>query len=74
MPHIGCYLYPGRDEETKRKLAKDIKAAVSASTGFPPEALSVSLVEYTPETFQAKVQERYAPETLYEASDYIHRK
>lgn len=74
MPHIGFYLYPGRDEETKRKLAKDIKAAVSAGTGFPLESLSVSLVEYTPETIEKKIHERYEPETLYETSDYIHRK
>lgn len=71
MPHISISMYSGRSEETKQEIAQKAKAAVAQACGFPPDALSVSITEFSAESFVEEVQKRCADEVLYETSDYI---
>ena len=49
MPHIQVSLYPGRDDELKNKMAKELKNAMAEKIGIPEEAISVSIEDVEPE-------------------------
>ena len=43
MPHIQVSLYPGRDDELKNKIAKELKNTLVEKIGMPNEAIIVSI-------------------------------
>lgn len=71
MPHIGVSLYPGRDIETKKAIAKDIKRVLVDELDYPAETVSVSVVDVEPENFQEEINRRYNHKDLYETSDFV---
>ena len=51
MPHIAVMMYPGRDEETKKALAKKIQDLVVEELKLPREVVSVSMNDIEKEKF-----------------------
>lgn len=45
MPLVEITLWPGRTEEIKERLIRDVTAAVCGACGAPPESVSVILRE-----------------------------
>lgn len=61
MPHIMVKLYPGRSEEQKHQLARQIARQVVAVAGCEEKAVSVAIEEVSPEDWAAKV---YQPDII----------
>lgn len=73
MPHVIVKMYPGNTEEQKSKLAEEITKVVTASTGKPEAAVSVSIVEVSEEVWMEQVyQTEILPEidNLYKKPGY----
>lgn len=60
MPYIAIKTLP-KDEETKKRAVEQIYEVLLNTWGCPPEAITVSVEEFTPDEFGAKVRE---PEVL----------
>ena len=58
MPHITIQMYPGRDEETKKRLADAILETASKELGREKEHFSVSVVDVAQEEWKAKVYDK----------------
>ena len=73
MPHIQVSLYPGRDDELKNKMAKELKNAMAEKIGIPEEAISVSIEDVEPEDFENTIEDRLQNEKneLFLESDHI---
>ncbi|WP_297980023.1 tautomerase family protein [uncultured Methanobrevibacter sp.] len=73
MPHIQVSLYPGRDDELKNKMAKELKNTIVEKIGIPKEAISVSIEDIEAEDFENTIQDRLKNEKneLILESDYI---
>lgn len=54
MPYIVIKAYP-KDEDTKKKVVDEINEVFKKHWGCPPEAISISIEEFTPETWEEKV-------------------
>jgi len=59
MPHIIVKLYPGRTEEQKISLAKQITKDVVTIAKCQEEAVSVAIEEVDPERWNKEVYEPY---------------
>ena len=55
MPYIAIKAFP-KDEATKQKLVEKINEAVLEVVGCPPEAVTISLEEITPDRWEAEVK------------------
>jgi len=55
MPYIAIKAFP-KDEATKQKLVEKINEAVLEVVGCPPEAVTISLEEITPDRWEADVK------------------
>lgn len=55
MPHIRVQLFPGRDEETKKKMADKLRDSAQEAIGCPKEAICVSVEEVKPEDWNDTV-------------------
>ena len=75
MPHIQVSLYPGRDDELKNKMAKELKNAMAEKIGIPEEAISVSIEDVEPEDFENTIEDRLQNEKneLFLESDHIKK-
>lgn len=51
MPHIAVMMYPGRDEETKKNLARKIQDLFVEELKLPREVVSVSMNDIGKEVF-----------------------
>ncbi len=51
MPHIAVMMYPGRDEETKKRLAEKIRQAVVDELKVSPSVVSVSAFDIEKDAF-----------------------
>ena len=51
MPHIAVMMYPGRDDETKKNLAKKIQDLVVEELMLPREVVTVSMNDIEKEAF-----------------------
>ncbi len=73
MPHIQVSLYPGRDDELKNKIAKELKDTLVEKIGMPKEAISVSIEDIEAEDFENTIQDRLQNEKneLILESDHI---
>ncbi|WP_297426260.1 tautomerase family protein [Clostridium sp.] len=58
MPHIIIKLYPGRSEEQKINLAKNITAAVSESLQSNESSISVAIEEIQSEDWAKEVYKK----------------
>ncbi|EKQ50152.1 MULTISPECIES: 4-oxalocrotonate tautomerase family protein [unclassified Clostridium] len=58
MPHIIVKLYPGRSEEQKINLAKNITAAVSESLQSNESSISVAIEEIPSEDWAKEVYKK----------------
>lgn len=58
MPHIQVSLYPGRDDELKNKMAKELKNTLIEKIGIPEEAISVSIEDIEAKDFENTIQDR----------------
>jgi 4-oxalocrotonate tautomerase len=61
MPHIIVKLHPGRSEEVKKQLAKEIVKDVVAIAKCEEKVVSVALEEVDPDDWAEKV---YKPDIL----------
>ena len=55
MPHINIKMYPGKPEAAKQSLADKIMVLAQEELGCPMEALSVSIQEVAPESWNETV-------------------
>ena len=55
MPYIAIKAFP-KDEATKQKLVEKINEAVLEVVGCPPEAVTISLEEITPDRWETDVK------------------
>lgn len=51
MPHVAVLMYPGRDEETKKALAKKIHALIVEELKVPEGVVAVSINDIEKENF-----------------------
>lgn len=73
MPHVIVKLWPGKSEETKTKLAREITKAVMRTLNYTEEAVSVALEEIESKDWTAKVYKPdilAKPETIYKKPGY----
>lgn len=54
MPYIAIKAYP-KDEQIKKKVVDEINDIFVKYWGCPPEAISISMEEFAPETWEEKV-------------------
>ena len=54
MPYIAIKAYP-KDQETKEKVVEEINQVFLKYWGCPPTAISISMEEFAPEDWEAKV-------------------
>lgn len=54
MPYIAIKAYP-KDEDTKRKVVERINQVFLEEWGCPPQAISISIEEYSPSDWEDKV-------------------
>lgn len=68
MPHIAVSLYPGRDQDRKQEIANKLKDLMVRELNFPPDSISVSIVEIEPDSFVDTIQQKYDDKDLYISS------
>lgn len=56
MPHIAVMMYPGRDDETKRKLAEKIRNVVMDELHVVEDVVAVSMFDIAKEDFPKAVE------------------
>ena len=54
MPYIAIKAYP-KDEEIKKKVVEEINEVFLKYWGCPQDAISISMEEFAPETWEEKV-------------------
>ena len=54
MPYIAIKSFP-KDEETKKRVAERINQVILEEVGCPPQAVTISYEEITPEEWKEKV-------------------
>ncbi|MDO4338511.1 MAG: tautomerase family protein [Eubacteriales bacterium] len=64
MPHIAITMIPGRDEATKRTLAKKVQEFMVKELGVEPKFVSVSIQDVPMENWQ-KSMEQFTDDILY---------
>ncbi len=66
MPHITIQMYPGRDAETKRRLAEALLKTASQTLAREPEHFSVSVTDVPQDQWKDKVYDKVVadPDTL----------
>ena len=73
MPHVVVKLIPGKSEDQKARLAKQIVKDVAAILDYGDEAVSVAIEEVQAEDWAAKVYHPEImahPEKLYKKPGY----
>ena len=58
MPHIAIKMYPGRDEETKKRLAQAILETASKELNRGKEHFSVSIEDIPQENWKEAVYDK----------------
>ena len=54
MPYIAIKAYP-KDEETKKRIVERINGVLLEELNCPPQAITISVEEYSPEDWQEQV-------------------
>ena len=58
MPHITIQMYPGRDEQTKKRVAKAVLEAAAKELARGEEHFSVSVEDVPQDEWKSKVYDR----------------
>ncbi len=66
MPHVIIKMYPGRDEETKKRLAESVASEVAVHTGCADTSISIAIEEIPQEEWPETV---YRPDILEKEED-----
>jgi len=61
MPHVIVKLWPGKSEQQKKKLAKEVTKAVMSTLNYGEESVSVGIEEVKPQDWTDQV---YKPDIL----------
>ena len=66
MPHITIQMYPGRDAETKKRVAEALLKAASDALAREKEHFSVSVVDVPQDEWKEKVYDKVVadPDTM----------
>ena len=73
MPHVVVKLWPGKSEEQKRTLAREITQAVMTTLSYGEESVSVGIEEVDAKDWMEKVYNpeiRAKPKTIYKKPGY----
>ena len=73
MPHIDVSLYPGRDQETKEKIANAIRQVCIDELGFAANHVSVTLTDTPSDSFTDDVMARINKDNIILESDLIKK-
>jgi 4-oxalocrotonate tautomerase len=55
MPHVIIKLWPGRDDESKNKLAKKISNLMTEELGVSDQSISIDFIEVPREKWMSEV-------------------
>ena len=55
MPHVIVKLWPGKSEQQKKKLAKEVTKAVMSTLNYGEESVSVGIEEVKPQDWTDQV-------------------
>lgn len=58
MPHLHIQMYPGRDSETKTKLAEQMEKCMMEVLGSSSDSISISLEEIEPANWHDEVVQK----------------
>ena len=58
MPHIAVSMYPGRDDEIKKKLALKLQETVAEELKVDPKVITVSVEDVPKEQWQEHIEDR----------------
>ncbi len=58
LPHITIEMYPGRDDETKKRLAEAVLETASRELNRGKEHFSVSIVDVSQDEWKEKVYDK----------------
>ena len=64
MPHVAITMFPGRDEETKRDLARKTQQLLVRELGVEPQYVSVSIQD-VPADEWAQSMQRFSDDILF---------
>ncbi|MDY5484626.1 MAG: tautomerase family protein [Clostridium sp.] len=56
MPHIAVSMYPGRDDEIKKKLAIKLQETVAEELKVDPKVITVSVEDVPKEQWQEHIE------------------
>ena len=70
MPHISVKMYPGRTDETKKKIAEKVRDCLVEEMQMEPKYFSVSVEEVEKADWQTEVVERIKEKELYIKADF----
>lgn len=70
MPHVIVKLWPGKSEEQKSRLAKEITKDVMDVLNYGEESVSVALLEVPPDDWAEKV---YKPDIVDQSGNLYKR-
>ncbi len=73
MPHVIVKLWPGKSEQQKRAMTKQIVEAVTATLGYGEESVSVALQEISSQDWKDQVYDAdiaASPNALYKKPGY----
>lgn len=64
MPHIDVKMFPGRDEDLKKKFAEKVIEAASITLGAPKDDFSVSIEDVDPDRWNEDVADKVNPKDI----------
>ena len=70
MPHISVKMYPGRTDETKKKIAEKGRDCLVEEMQMEPKYFSVSVEEIEKADWQNKVADQIKENELYIKADF----
>ena len=56
MPHVNISMYSGRDDSTKKDIARKIQAFLSKELGMEDKYVSVSIEDVLPENWEERMK------------------
>lgn len=70
MPHISIKMYPGRTDETKKKIAEKVRDCLVEEMQMEPKYFSVSVEDIEKSNWQKEVVDQLKEEEMYVKADF----
>lgn len=70
MPHISIKMYPGRTEDTKKKIAEKVRDCLVEEMQMEPKYFSVSVEDIEKSDWQKEVVDQLKEEEMYVKADF----